>query len=108
MADRAIIESVQNYLHKLSDAGLPVAFGVLFGSYAVGNPTSESDIDLLVVSSEFDHITNREWINKLWHIAARTDNRIEPIPCGRNQWLTDGRTPIIAIAQNEGIKIPLS
>ena len=108
MADAAIITSIQRYLRKLSDAGLPVDFGVLFGSYAVGGATKDSDIDLIVVSSLFDNMKDRQWVHKLWHVAARTDSRIEPIPCGQNQWLTDGGTPIISLAQNEGVKIPLS
>jgi predicted nucleotidyltransferase len=108
MADAAIITSIQRYLRKLSDAGIPVDFGVLFGSYAVGGATRDSDIDLIVVSSLFDNMKDRQWVHKLWHVAARTDSRIEPIACGQIQWLTDTAIPIIESARIDGITISLS
>ncbi len=43
-----------------------------------------------------------EDINLLWRIAAQTDNRIEPIPCGEQQWLEDDASVIIEIARREG------
>gem|GEM_PF-2026763 len=53
MAVRTVIESVQNYLRKVNENGIPVAFGVLFGSQARGTSDDQSDIDLLVVSRHF-------------------------------------------------------
>lgn len=102
MVDAAIIESVKKYLEALSKSGIHVSFGVIFGSYVSGKADAMSDIDLLVVSPEFDGVISRGSVNKLWHIAARTDSRIEPIPCGKNQWQTDVSNAIIEIARTEG------
>jgi len=38
-------------------------------------------------------------------VAARTDSRIEPIPCGERQWIEDDVTPIIEIARREGVQV---
>ena len=76
--------------------------GVIFGSYASGHPDQWSDIDLVVVSAAFDGTFSRDAINSLWRVAARTDSRIEPIPCGERQWVEDEATPIIEIARREG------
>jgi hypothetical protein len=37
----------------------------------------------------------------LWRLAAQTDSRIEPIPCGERQWLEDDASAIIEIARRE-------
>lgn len=105
MVERAIIESVQGYLRKLGEMGLEPDFAVLFGSYSSNTATEWSDIDLVVVSPVFDSTTSREPVNTLWRVAARTDSRIEPIPCGTIQWEEDDYTPILEIARREGVRI---
>ena len=105
MADPKVIATVKEYLHRLAEAGLSVAFGVIFGSQVTGHASDLSDIDLIVVSPQFDSGINRDVINKLWHIAARTDSRIEPIPCGQDQWKNNNTDAIIEIARNEGVTI---
>jgi predicted nucleotidyltransferase len=105
MVDEAIIKSVRNYLGKLIANGLNVSFGVVFGSYVTGGANEWSDIDLVVVSPEFDGIVDREKVNKLWHVAARTDSRIEPIACGLERWEKDDSTPIIEVARQQGLTV---
>jgi poly(A) polymerase Pap1 len=105
MADPAILEIVRHYLRNIAGQGIAPSMGVLFGSYASGRPGQWSDIDLLVVSPAFDGMYSRDKINCLWRVAARTDSRIEPIPCGQRQWIEDGATPIIEIARREGIQV---
>jgi hypothetical protein len=105
MADAAIIEVVRRYLHNLGGQGIPAHMGIIFGSYAGGHPDEWSDIDLLVVSSAFDGTFSRDAIDSLWYVAARTDSRIEPIPCGERQWTEDNVTPIIEIARREGVQV---
>ena len=102
MVDAAVLESVKKYLEALAEAGIEASFGVIFGSYVSGKANQLSDIDLLVISPMFDGIIPREYVNKLWHIAARTDSRIEPIPCGKIQWQDDMSNAIIEIARIEG------
>lgn len=87
---------------------MTVKFGVVFGSQVAGNTDAWSDIDLLVVSPRFDNQRSREDINLLWRLAARTDTRIEPIPCGEQQWLEDDTSAIIEIARREGETVTIS
>jgi len=81
---------------------MDIRFGVIFGSYALGCATEWSDIDLPGVSPELDGTIERKKINQLWHVAARTDSRIEPIPCGVEAWKNDDATPIFEVARQEG------
>lgn len=105
MPDTEIRQIVQRYLRNLAEQGIVPSMGVIFGSHASGHPGQWSDIDLLIVSPTFDGAYSRDVVDCLWRVAARTDSRIEPIPCGQRQWTEDAATPIIEIARREGIQV---
>jgi hypothetical protein len=105
MAEQSVLEVIRQYLRNLADQGILPQMAVLFGSHASGDPHEWSDIDLLVVSPAFDGAFSRDVVNRLWRVAARTDSRIEPIPCGERQWSEDTATPIIEIARREGVQV---
>ena len=105
MVDESIVEIVRQYLRTLSEQGIPIQCGVIFGSHARGHTNAWSDIDLLVVSPRFDSERKRADVNLLWRVAARTDSRIEPIPVGQHQFERDDSSAIIEIARREGQKV---
>ena len=87
----------------------------LVNQWTIGAPSATSYLgssgfsgDLLVVSPRFDDQRSREDINLLWRLAAQTDNRIEPIPCGEQQWFEDDASAIIEIARREGETVTIS
>ena len=102
MVDETIVKSVQNYLKTVQREGIAVRFGIVFGSHAAGRSGPWSDIDLLVISPLFDPPRNRRDVDLLWRVAARSDSRIEPIPCGERQWNEDSSSAIVEIARREG------
>jgi predicted nucleotidyltransferase len=102
MLEQSVLTSVQNYLAAVAATGITVERGVVFGSQASGHTHEWSDIDLLVVSPQFDDMKDRSSINLLWRLAARIDSRIEPIPCGSRQWREDDSSAIIEIARRQG------
>jgi uncharacterized protein len=108
MVDKTIIKSIKNYLRSVAAQGIPVKAGVLFGSYATGKSHEWSDIDLLVISPRFDNNLQRRDIDLLWHVAAKTDSRIEPIAIGEKQYQENHDSMIIEIARREGQIIPLA
>ena len=105
MVEQKIIGSIQRYLQKLENKGIHVSFAVVFGSQTRGDSDEWSDIDLIVVSPQFDNKVHHQDVNLLWRVAARIDSRIEPIPCGERQWVEDSVSTIIEIARREGEKI---
>lgn len=105
MVDESVVRSIRAYLKILQDQGFPVRFCVVFGSQVKGENDPWSDIDLLVISSRFNGVRIRQDVDLLWRIAARTDSRIEPIPCGEKQWREDDSSAIIEIARREGESI---
>lgn len=108
MVNESVLNGVRKYLRALREQGVAVKFGVVFGSQVAGNTNVWSDIDLLVISPKYDDQRNRDDINLLWRIASRTDNRIEPIPCGERQWLEDDSSIIIEIARRSGETVTVS
>jgi predicted nucleotidyltransferase len=108
MVNESVLNGVRKYLRALQDQGVAVKFGIVFGSQVAGSADIWSDIDLLVVSPRFDDRLSREDINLLWRLAAQTDNRIEPIPCGERQWLEDDASAIIEIARRQGETVTVS
>lgn len=108
MVNRKIIKSIRNYLSVLTENGIPVSYGVLFGSYVTGRQHEWSDIDLLVVSPLYDKRRTYKQASKLWRIAAHTDMRIEPIPVGEKQFKEDDSSVIIEVARQEGKIIHLA
>jgi predicted nucleotidyltransferase len=102
MLEPAVLTAVLTYLAAVKAHGILVECAVVFGSQVKGHAHLWSDIDLLVVSPQFDDMKDRTNINLLWRLAARTDSRIEPIPCGSRQWLEDDSSAIIEIARREG------
>ena len=105
MVDESVAGAIRRYLQELNQRGVRADFAVVFGSQVTGRSHALSDIDLLVVSPEFDETRSREDINLLWRVAARTDSRIEPIAVGLRQYEVDDSSAIVEIARREGQKV---
>jgi uncharacterized protein len=106
MVNADIVAVVKSYLAAIAARGIDPDFAVVFGSTAKGESHHWSDIDLVVVSQEFDGEYGRRSIDQLWRAAARVDSRIEPIPCSPGEWLEENPRAVIEIARNEGQVIP--
>jgi predicted nucleotidyltransferase len=107
MVEKTVLESVESFLSAIEKDGIPISFGIVFGSHARGNTHEWSDIDLLVVSPRFDRDRTREDIRSLWRRVWSIDTRIEPIPCGEKEWEEDDSRAIVEIARREGVKVEI-
>ena len=105
MADKAIIDIVQRYLAALPDYGIHAKRAVLFGSFARDEAHEWSDIDLLVIAPEFDEAHSLALTKRLWRATEAADDRIEPIPCGEQEWGEETGRPILEIARSEGVEV---
>ena len=61
--------------------GIRVDRTILFGSFAKGTPQEGSDIDLIVVSDDFERMNLRERLEILGIAAARIMEPIEAYGC---------------------------
>jgi len=79
VATTTVIDLVNQYIEVLKKNNFPVLEAILFGSYALGTPKEESDIDLAIISDAFTG--NRfEDRRKIVPFRRGIDSRIEPIP----------------------------
>jgi len=102
--DKSVISIVEQYLAVLMYHSIPVAYAVLFGSFARGEQHADSDVDLLVVSDAFDEDWHK-WNRKLWELTAYSDATIEPIPVTEDELVNDDLSIRIEMARREGIVI---
>jgi len=66
--------------------------------------TDESDIDIMLVSHDFD-INNDKIIGKVWNLTRSVDIRIEPYMVGKNRFENDDVSPLLQIVKRDGILI---
>lgn len=72
MAEEKLIETIEYFTNQLIRQGLKVSRIILFGSQVSGNATIESDIDLAVISEDFEGKTIFEKVKLLNQADART------------------------------------
>lgn len=81
MSDKIVeIKHIINQFVKAIEKDIKVKQVILFGSYAKGEIKPSSDIDVIVVSPDFDKIDEVEAMQYLFRKAARINSLIEPIP----------------------------
>ncbi len=75
--DQYVVEKVRKYAEVVRN-DMQVKMIILYGSYARGTGSSNSDIDVAVV---VDHIENDylEQSARLFHLIRGIDTRIEPV-----------------------------
>ena len=74
-----ITDIIARYCAQLEALGIRVDRAILFGSHARGEAKDGSDIDVLIVSSDFASLNTRERMEQLGTAAARLWQPIEAI-----------------------------
>ena len=97
----AIQHSLDVYLGRVSER-YPIEAAYLFGSYAYGQPTSDSDIDVAIVSSGFTGDYFRDNVS-LGVMTWGVDTRIEAVGYRPEDFNEDRLLPNEII--NKGIRI---
>lgn len=79
---------------------------ILYGSYARGDFTVESDIDLLILLKDMkEPIAEREnYFDAIWELGLKYDTVISIIPLREEEYRTR-RLPLILNAKREGFSI---
>ena len=96
-----IMKSIQQYIERISKYYKIDAI-ILFGSYAKGTENEDSDIDIAVISSDFNDII--EDGAKLIGLTWKIDTRIEPHPIKTEDY-EKVSNPFIKEVMNTGIKV---
>jgi predicted nucleotidyltransferase len=86
MDKNAVLEIIAKFKQILQKNGTRVDNLVLFGSYANGNPHEGSDIDLVVISRDFENKDFWERIEILTEAICEIFEPIEAIPMTPEEW----------------------
>jgi len=78
-SESEVTEKINKFVELLKQQGVNISKIILFGSYAKGRASPDSDIDVVVVSNQFGQDTAEEMM-LLRKIALKVDSHIEPVP----------------------------
>ena len=94
--------TVERYFQALNRQHIPIKEAVLFGSYAKGNETEWSDIDIALVSEIFDgdRIADKDKIRK---ITLSISSELEVVPFPPNEF--NEQNPFAREILKTGIKL---
>ena len=104
MPQEEIITLIQKYVALLNTEGLSVRKAFLFGSYATGLATKNSDIDVMIVSDKFDEADDRA-AGKMWQLTKQVHTGIEPFLIGINKFNNDNNSLLINTIKQHGIEV---
>jgi len=76
--DQRIVDTVERLTRSLEDLGIHVRTVVLFGSHVAGTAGEHSDIDLAVISQDFQGMDLRERLETVGRALARA-RIMEPV-----------------------------
>lgn len=104
MGKREVIESLRKYVKLLNAEGISVNKAYLFGSYSNNTASESSDIDVLIVSDNFDE-NDDITVGKIWSLTRKVNTKIEPFLIGVRKFREDNTSPLISLIKANGIEI---
>jgi predicted nucleotidyltransferase len=102
---QAVIREKVLRFYRLANQILPIRKVLLYGSYAKGQATERSDIDVAVVVDEADHSRRIAITAKLFDSAFRVDPAIEPKCIFWDEYKNHDKTSILAEIVSTAIEI---
>jgi predicted nucleotidyltransferase len=104
MARSEVIELLKKYVLLLNSEGISVHKAFLFGSYSTDTASESSDIDVMIVSDNYDENDDMV-IGKIWNLTRRISTKIEPFLIGNKKFKEDNSSPLINMVKEHGIEI---
>ncbi len=101
--DKNIDSTITKYLELIKEKYSDIERVYLFGSYAKGKSTEDSDIDLALIFTNLDDSKRFDIQVQLMMLAAQIDSRIEPHPISHNDF--DSGNPFVAEIKKTGIEV---
>jgi uncharacterized protein len=101
--DKNIDIAVAKYVDLIKEKFPGIESAYLFGSYAKGKSTDDSDIDLALIFSNLDDSNRFDLQVQLMLLAAKIDSRIEPHPISLEDF--NSGNPFFVEIKKTGIEI---
>lgn len=104
--DRAVYRTIKDYKEILEDMGVKVKRIILYGSYALGSPGEDSDIDLVVISDDFEKLDLWERLTLLGRAAAMLRKPIEALGYTEEEFASSEKGSFLADeVKTKGVEI---
>ena len=104
MVDQEIKDIISRFIEAVSSRGIRVEKAILYGSYAAGQESEDSDLDVAVISSDFGKDRYQEG-TMLMKLAWRIDYRLHPVPFSVESFVRDTWIPLVHEIRTNGIEI---
>lgn len=101
--DKNIDIAVTKYLDLIKEKFPSIESAYLFGSYAKGKSTQDSDIDLALIFTNLDESKRFDIQVQLMLLAAKIDSRIEPHPISHEDF--NSGNPFVVEIKKTGIEL---
>ena len=101
MAKKEVIDILIKYIALLKTEGVFVDKAYLYGSYLTDSATTDSDIDLLIVTEDEN---DDNTAGKIWSLTQRINSKIEPYLVGKSRF-ENNNSPLIDLVKQTGLKI---
>ena len=102
MAKNEVIEILRLYVNLLRAEGVFVDKAFLYGSYLNDSATSDSDIDLMIVT---DNENDDYLAGKIWKLTRNVNSKIEPFLVGKNRFYSNDNSPLVDLVKRTGLEI---
>lgn len=102
---KSLIDKKISMFYKLVKDVYPIKKVILYGSYAKGKATRDSDIDVAVVVDAPDHLQRVEITANLFHYAAMVDSNIEPKCIFWDEYRNHDKASILAEIIKTGVEV---
>ncbi len=101
--DKNIDSTIARYLDLIKEKFTDIERVYLFGSYAKGKSTEDSDIDVALIFTNLDDSKRFDIQVQLMMLAAQIDSRIEPHPISHDDF--DSGNPFVDEIKKTGIEV---
>ena len=101
--DKNIDSTIAKYLDLIKENFSDIERVYLFGSYAKGRSTDDSDIDVALIFTNLDDSKRFDIQVQLMMLAAQIDSRIEPHPISHDDF--DSGNPFVVEIKKTGIEV---
>ena len=101
--DKNIDSTIAKYLDLIKENFSDIERVYLFGSYAKGKSTADSDIDVALIFTNLDDSKRFDIQVQLMMLAAQIDSRIEPHPISHDDF--NSGNPFVVEIKKTGIEV---
>ena len=101
--DKATNRAIADYIKLIRKSYTDIEKAYLFGSFAKGNSTQDSDIDLALIFKDLDDSVRFDIQVQLMLLASKIDSRIEPHPISHDDF--NSGNPFFIEIQKTGVEL---